>query len=362
MKRILIEVGHPNDVHQFKHLYWELDKMGWPILILAKQKDIVTELLDAFKIPYQVFGRTPDSYYRKILTLPLFHLRYLLKAVKFHPDIILSRISAHSSHMSRILRCYHMGFTDTENVGMLDTISVPFTDIFFTSYSYQKKYPKNHYYYPGYIESWYLHPNRFKPNHRVLEFLGVEENEPYSILRFVSWKAHHDKGIIGLTDEFKIRVVNKLLETGKIFISSEKPLPPPLEKFRFKLSPDMMHDALYYAFFFYGESATMASECAMLGTPAIFIDPRGVGYTDDLEKRFGLVYNYSLDTISLEQSIQRIDEILHSESFKDRYTRSHQQLLSEIIDPTSFIKWFILNYPDSISILKNNPEYCLKFK
>jgi hypothetical protein len=42
---------------------------------------------------------------------------------------------------------------------------------------------------------------------------------------------------------------------------------------------------------FFGESATMASECAVLGVPAVYAADTGRGYTDEQEVRYGLVRN-----------------------------------------------------------------------
>ncbi|MDD3892686.1 MAG: DUF354 domain-containing protein, partial [Bacteroidales bacterium] len=306
INKVIIEIGHPNDVHQFKYLYSELLNSGIDVLFLVKKKDIVIELMDAYCLPYKVFGITPNGLFRKLFSIPVFTYRYLMIAIKYKPDVILSRVSPHSGIVSFILRIPHIGFTDTENVGFLDTFSVPFTNIIFTSESYKKEYKRHHFRYPGYIETWYLHPKRYKPNPDVLKMLEVKEGEKYFILRFVSWQAHHDRGLTGLTDEFKIRLVNLLQDYGKVFISSEKPLPTELERYRFSLPPQYMHDALYYATIFYGESATMASECAMLGTPAFFLDPRELGYIKEQQEKYGLVNYYKTDLNSLNASIEHI--------------------------------------------------------
>lgn len=361
-KRVIIEVGHPNDVHQFKYLYHELKCLGWEVLFLAKQKDIVIELLNAYGLPYKVFGKTSPSLSMKLFSLFFFTIRYWIITKRFKSDFYLSRISPHSAYMAFLRSKPHIGFTDTENVGLLDAITVPFTSVFFTSFSYGKQYKNNHFYYPGYIESWYLHPNRYKPDPRVLDLLDVKHGERYSVLRFVSWQAHHDKGIIGLSDDFKIKLVNKLKAYGRVFVSSEKRLPPELEEYRFKLPPEKMHDALFYASMFYGESATMASECAMLGTPAFFLDPRGLGYTNEQERKYGLVYNYTLSSYDIERSLSKIDEVFNNPDFTHMYASNHQKLLNDVIDPVNYIKWFLAEYPASVQSLKRDPEYWKNFK
>jgi len=76
-----------------------------------------------------------------------------------------------------------------------------------------------------------------------------------------------------------------------VFITSEKQLPEELEKFRLKLPPEDIHHLIYYATLLYGESSTMSSEAAVLGTYSIYIDDEGRGYTDEEELKYGLVFN-----------------------------------------------------------------------
>lgn len=54
-------------------------------------------------------------------------------------------------------------------------------------------------------------------------------------------------------------------------------MPAELESFKRKIPPEKMYDALAFSALLYGESATMASECAVLGTPAIYLDDFGQG-------------------------------------------------------------------------------------
>ena len=42
-----------------------------------------------------------------------------------------------------------------------------------------------------------------------------------------------------------------------------------------------------------GEGGTMASEAAVLGIPSIFVNSLELGYLNELEKKYGLVFNFS---------------------------------------------------------------------
>ena len=86
--------------------------------------------------------------------------------------------------------------------------------------------------------------------------------------------------------------MNELLKFGKVIISSEIKLPKEIELYKVNIKPSEMHNLMYYANLVYGESATMAAEAAYLGTPSIYIDNVGRGYTDESRK-------FDLYTISL---------------------------------------------------------------
>lgn len=115
-----------------------------------------------------------------------------------------------------------------------------------------------------------------------------------------------------------------------------------------------MHDLLYYATLLYGESSTMASECAVLGTHAIFCDFAGRGYTDEEEKIYDLIYNFKLDELGQEESIKKAVELLQDPDLKKTGREKQEHLLSDKIDATAFMVWFIENYPDSVAKMEKN--------
>lgn len=76
-RRILIEVGHPAHVHQFKHMFWELEKSGWKGLFVTKDKECALDLLKEYKLPYVLLGKTQNGTIRKLLSLPFFLLPHV---------------------------------------------------------------------------------------------------------------------------------------------------------------------------------------------------------------------------------------------------------------------------------------------
>ena len=134
-------------------------------------------------------------------------------------------------------------------------------------------------------------------------------------------------------------------------------MPADLERYELSIPPYKMHDALAYASLFIGESGTMAGECAVLGTPCIYVNSLPLmGYLKEAEKN-GLLFHLSSDN----DIIKKIDQFLKYKDIRKNFITNHQKHLKSKIDGTAFITWFIENYPESIEIIKNQPDFQLKF-
>jgi uncharacterized protein len=202
-----------------------------------------------------------------------------------------------------------------------------------------------------------LHPKRFSQDVNIRQVMGMKSDTHFSILRFVSMKATHDFKQKGLTYKNKLDLVELLSKFGEILISSEGDLPENLHKYKIILPPDKMHDLLAEADLFVGEGATMASECAMIGTPAIYINSLEAGTIDDQEKN-GLLFHFRDFTGVLQKANELLLKINLKEDFKDK----RNNMLKNKIDLTSFLIWFVECYPESKGIMINNPDYQYNFR
>lgn len=361
MKKILIEIGHPAHVHQFRNLYKELVSIGWEGLFVTKEKEFTIDLLKYYDLPYVVLGKTKQGMLSKVLSLPGFAIKMFKVARQFKPDIFISRVSPLSGWSSFLLRKSHITFTDTENVQLMDAFSEPFADVVLTSTTYLRKHGKKHLKYPGYHELAYLHPNRFTPDSKILESLNVKENERYAIVRFVAWAAHHDVGMKGFTFENKLRLVKELSKHLRVFISSEDVLPEELMEYQIKIKPEDMHDVLAFADFFVGESSTMASESVVLGTPALFMSDISFGCIND-QISYGLLEQFSISEEGQEKMIKRAISLAEDDKSKKKYEINRERLLNDKIDMTSFMSWFVVNYPKSVEDWKQRKVSWEQFK
>jgi hypothetical protein len=281
----------------------------------------------------------------------------LKAAIKFKPDIFVSAFIPFPAHVGTLLRKPVIGFTDTEHATLNNLLTKRFADSIFTPTCFNKDFGEKQVRFNGYLELNYLHPNYFKPHPSVLNLLDILENEKFIILRFVSWDAAHDINQSGLDKDARIRLVHELSKNAKVFISSEEELPQDLSKYQITIPPERMHDALAYASLYIGEGATMVSECAMLGTPAIYVNSLSAGTLEEQEK-YGLIFSYRDSKGVLEKAL----ELLNTLNLNEEFQKRRQKLLSEKIDVTAFLVWFVENYPESAKIVKQDPDYQLRFR
>ena len=235
--------------------------------------------------------------------------------------------------------------TDTEHAEFANKLTFPFSSHILTPSCYIGEVGEKQIRYNGYHELAYLHPNWFTPNPAVLTELGLTEDIPFCIVRFVSWSASHDVGQCGIQD--KIHLVSSLKKIGRVLITSEDALPPDLERYKIQISPEKLHDLLYYATIYIGEGATTASECAVIGTHALYINTLRLGYTNEEDIKYHLVCNFSRTDEIKGGVLDKAKELLNDPELRAKGRLNRLKLLKDKIDVTAFMVRFIENYSES---------------
>ena len=156
----------------------------------------------------------------------------------------------------------------------------------------------------------------------------------------------------GFSLQAKIRLVKELERYGPVFITSEAPLPPELRSFRFPLSSSLIHHVMAFSTLYVGESATMASECSVLGVPAIFVSPVGRGYTNEQEKKYGLCYTIS--DKQEDKAIYLANQLMQNKMLKKQWQQKRQKMLQDKIDVTKWMVHFIEQFVVNKGTLKGN--------
>jgi len=303
----------------------------------GRDKDILIELAEQHGLELETFGQFKPGLINLALELIYRWWRLFKITRKWKPDKMMAIAGTYISLVGLITRTPAHVFYDTEHAMLSNLLAYPFASGIHVPECYNKPIRRSHYRYAGYHELAYLHPDYFSPDPSVLDELGVSPDEKFVVIRFVGWGAAHDVGHKGILLEMKRRAVSKFNQFACVFITSEAPLPPDLQPHRFPLPSSRIHDALAFATLLYGESATMASEAAILGTPAIYIDDIGRGYTDEQERKYGLVFNYTEALDDQKLSIEKGIEILNTKDVKKLWEEKRRKLLSETIDTTKYI-------------------------
>lgn len=330
--RVLIDILHPAHVHFFRHFHREMGERGHELCITVRDKDRSVELLDAFGLPYHQISTQKTG---AGLAVEMLQRTGRLMGVmrSFRPDVMVGIMGPSIALAGKLRRVPAVVFYDTEFATQTNRFVFPLAASVCTPDCYQGPVRGRHVDYAGYHELAYLHPNRFQPDPARLADFGVSPEEPYSIVRFVSWQAVHDTHEKGLTGEQKRGLVELLQRHGRVLISSESPLTGDLAELAVKGPVEGIHHLLAGAQLIVGESATMSSEAAVLGVPAVFIATTGRGYTDDEERRYGLVRHFTED--DYERAVHVIGEMLAAP--RAQWDAARQQLLHEKIDVTAWM-------------------------
>lgn len=358
---ILIDINHPAHVHLLRNVYYLLVQRGHNVIVAVKEIHSAMALLRLYNIPFINIGKKDDQLGKKGIDQLIYDYR-LSRIVHNNGIDIGVGTSINIPHVSKLSRMKSIILDDDDDEvePLFVKFGHPFADVILSPVDTPRKSKKT-IYVNAYHELSYLHPNRFTPDPSVLKDAGVEEGEPYFILRFNAFKAHHDVGVVGLTIENKRRLVQYLSSKGKVFITTERNIDDEFKPYQLKVSPEKAHSLMYYATMFVGDSQTMTSEAAVLGTPAIRCNTfvGRIHYLEEEEHKYGLTYGFRPE--NSEAMFQKIDELLSMPNLKEEWQRRRQKLLSEKIDYSAFLTWFIENYPQSHKTMLENPDYQWRF-
>lgn len=361
---ILIDIGHPGHVHLFKNLYKILKEKGHNLFVTVKNIPVAISLLETYSIPFINIGEKGDSLFSKALSQLFFNYRTWSVVYRNKIDIGIGT-SITLAHVSRFtkMKSILLDDDDDEVQPLFVKYAHPFCDYLLSpDVLKNKRRKKSTFYYPGYHELAYLHPNQFVPDIKVLEETGLKLGDPFFIMRFNVFKAHHDIGIQGLTIQQKLKIIDALKPHGKIFITTERETAPELIPYKLKITPDKAHSLMAFCTMFLGDSQTMTSEAAVLGIPSFRYNSfvGRIAYLEEEEHKYGLTFGYLPG--QFDQMLQKIKETLTIPGLRDKWQQKRQKLLADKIDTSAFMVWLVTNFPESIEILKKNPDYSKKFK
>lgn len=326
-------------MHFFKNAIYTWKKQDHKVCIAARDKDLTLSLLDEYCLTYTCLSHTRPGVISLALELFEHESKLIQIAKKFKPDVMVSIGGTFQVHVAKMLGIRSIVFSDTEMATVANRITYPFADVICTPSCYRDDWGKKHVRYQGYQELAYTHPNWFTPNPSILKELGVNKGDKLFVIRFVAWQSGHDIMKKGFSSKGKYLLVKSLIRYGRVVLTSESELPLSLEQYRMRLSPTKIHDLLAFSTLYIGESATMASESAILGIPFIFVSPVGRGYTDEQENKYKLGFTIHPD--QEECAINTALELAQSKNLRNEWQIKKQHLLQDKIDVTAWMVDFV---------------------
>jgi hypothetical protein len=340
--RVLFDIAHPAHVHVFRHPMALLRSRGHEVVVTSRAKECAVDLLDELGITHVTLSTQGRGGVRSLLRELLVRDLALLRTVRrLRPQVMAAVGGTFVAHAGALTGVPSLVFYDTENAVLQNAITYPLASCVIAPACYQSWLPRRHIRYRGYHELSYLHPAYFTPSRHLAVASGLAAEGHTFLVRLVSWKANHDVGERGWDAELLRRVVGRLAASGRVLISAEGPLPADLEVHRYRGAVSALHHVMAHCRAFVGESATMASECAVLGVPAVYAATTGRGYTDEQEARYGLVRNVrALEWPALEAAL---DGILAAPP--EHWAAARRRLLADTVDVAAFISGCIETFP-----------------
>lgn len=327
--KYIFELNHPKHYYQFKYIMQQLKQDGHEILVLARDKDVLLNVLREEGVPFTIFGLHKKNLKDKIIATPKLIYNYLRIAHRFHPDVIISKASFYGCFVARMIGAKSVIFPDSEVVKVTNKYVVPLATCVITPGSFGLSYGEKHKRIGGLFEDCYLAPGVFKPEEKIVKQYGLQQ--PYAILRFIGWYANHDVNNNGFTLAQKKQLIAAIEPYMKVYISSEKELPDELQAYHLPTPANKIHHVLAYADLYLGDSQTMATEAALLGTPAIrsnsFVGPNDMTNFKVLEQQYGLLCNVR----EFEDVLAKVQEMACS-SRKAEWKKKQQAYFEKVGD------------------------------
>jgi len=355
--KILIYLGHPAQYHFFKNIVKNLQKNN-KIRYLIKTKEVLESLLIGDKVEYK--NILPEG--RKstktgvVWGLIKREVKVLNEALKFKPDIMLGGDPS-VAHIGKLLRIpvLIVSEDDATVISELSRITYPFASHIIAPDACDcGRWNNKKISYAGYMKLAYLHPNYFL--HKPVVTKSI------ILIRTSMLEAYHDNGIGGLSESILSKIIKYVNNKHTIFISSENKLSSAFNKYTLEINPSKLHNLLAKTAMLISDSQSMSMEAAMLGVPSIrYSDFAGrIGVLEELEKKYGLTFG--IRTGQTDQLFAKIQELLNTPKLADKFQKRREKMLSEKIDVTAFMVWFIENYPQSIEIAKKDKNYQYNFQ
>jgi predicted glycosyltransferase len=283
-------------------------------------------------------------------------IKVLDEALRFKPDLMLGTDPS-VAHVGKLLRIptFTVLEDDVHVIYDLAKITFPFsTHIIAPEACDCGKWNSKKISYAGYMKLAYLHPNHFK--------CASPGYQKTALIRLSNLDAFHDTGIKGFDESLVKQIIKRLAGDFKILLSSEKPMGPFFNEYMLKINPNDIHRVLCRVSVLISDSQSMTMEAAMLGIPSIRYSDfaRRIGVLEELENRYQLTFG--IKPGNPEKLNQTLENLLSIHDLQEEFQKRRKKMLGDKIDVTRFFTWLIEDYPESVRLMRNQPDYQYNFR
>lgn len=363
--KILFYFGHPAQYLFLRETMLRLIDRGHKVKILIKSKDVLEKLLsnDGFSYTNILKVKRGNSMLSIALSLLKRNLKIFPIVYKFKPDLLVGT-DATIAQIGKLLSINRVTILedDYDIIKTLAKLTYPFTQTILCPVVCKVgKWNDKKIGYAGYMKLAYLHPNVFIPDESIIKKYHFPEK--YVIIRIARLTAHHDIGIKGISDDTLKRMITSFKEKGlEVFLSAEGQVQDVYKPYLLHIDPTDMHNVLSFSSLLVCDSQSMSVEAAMLGVPSLrFSSFAGkISVLEELENKYQLTFGINPEDPN--KLFEKLDELLELSNLHEVFQKRRKKMLKEKIDVSGFLTWFIENYPKSVKIMKENPDYQYRFK
>lgn len=329
--------SHPAQLWLMRPIADAVRAFADPVWVL-RDKDCLLDLARAANLEFTILSTAQKGLMRNAATLAADVARAMRIQRRLGIDCWFTKYGA-ACIAARFTGRKSIAFNDDDAdvVPLIAATAYPFANtVLATDVTRMGRYTARTRRFRGNFELLYLHPNRLTPNREALTAAGINADEPYVLVRLSALTAHHDVGQKGVSESLLRDLLSLAKDRLRVYISSEKPLAPEFEPHRLPIAPQHMHNALAFATLLVGDSQTMTSEAAVLGTPSVRISSfvGRLSYLDELEK-YELSFGFKPgNESSASASIRRL---INDPNVEESFQQRRRAFLHDKGDPLPWI-------------------------
>jgi len=344
--RFLFYIVHPSKYHLFRHTINELNK-NHTVDLIINTKDVLEELVKNEGWEYtNIFPKGRNVSFKPSIIksglkfiLTLIRLEHFLLLRKKY-DVFITDDALVVNGWFRRLPSFIFNDNDIDTIKINKILFYFAYRIISPSSTNLGPFSKKKISFKGNKALAHLHPKYYKPLTDVLQKYGLTENR-YGMIRLSKINATHDIGNTGISNSDLEKILDICIKQGDIIISSERVLDEKYKKYTFKGNPNDIFHLIYYSNFLICDSATMASEAAILGTPNVLINKVGKKCSVNRDL-FENELQYYFDNFN--ESISAIEEISVNSKLKDNLREKTKIYIDQCDDLNKFIINVLENY------------------